>query len=238
MTRIFLVDDHAVVRGGLTLLLEAVPGLDVVGSAADGEEAVASVAACSPDVVVMDLSLPVLDGIEATRQILANDPRVRVVVLTSFSDRQRVLDAIDVGAVGYLLKDAEPEELVRGIVAAANGGAPLSPTAATVLLNARRQRGANAELSPRERDVVELVTAGLSNRQIAENLGLSEKTVKVHLGHAFQRIGVTNRREAAQWGARQGMPLQMPLVSDGSAVPIDEMDDEYTVSEPWIKNVA
>jgi DNA-binding NarL/FixJ family response regulator len=213
MTRIFLVDDHAVVRSGLTRLLSAIPGVQVVGSAADGAEAISGVAESSPDLVVMDLSMPVLDGVEATRRILSQNPHVRIVVLSSYFDRQRVLDAIDVGAAGYLLKDAEPEELVRGIVAAANGGAPLSPTAASVILQARRQRGSVEELSPREREVVQLVTAGLTNGQIAKRLGLSEKTVKVHLGRAFQRIGVTDRHQAAEWAQRHGLPQPVAALS-------------------------
>jgi DNA-binding NarL/FixJ family response regulator len=177
----------------------------VVATAADGAEAVALVREHPIDVVLMDLLMPVLDGVEATRRILAGNPDIKVVVLTSFSDRDRILDAVDAGAVGYLLKDAEPEELVRGIVAATLGGAPLSPSAAFVILNARRQRTSVEELSRRERDVLQLVTAGMTNAQIARHLGLSEKTVKVHLGRAFQRVGVTGRRQAAQWAERHGL---------------------------------
>jgi DNA-binding NarL/FixJ family response regulator len=233
MTRIFLVDDHAVVRGGLTRLLDAVPGVEVVGTAANGAEAVAGVAVCSPDLVVMDLSLPVLDGVEATRQILANNQQIRVVVLTSFSDRQRILDAIDVGAVGYLLKDASPDELVRGIVAAADGGAPLSPIAASVIVSARRQRGSIDDLSRREREVVVLVTAGLTNGQIAQRLGLSEKTVKVHLGRAFQRIGVTDRRQAAQWAELHGLSAQTAAKPQVPAERDEQGAGGPMVSEGW-----
>jgi DNA-binding NarL/FixJ family response regulator len=204
--RILLVDDHAVVRSGLTRLLGAVPDFEVVATAADGAEAVALAGEYATDVVLMDLLMPVLDGVEATRRIVAANPDIKVVVLTSFSDRDRILDAVDAGAVGYLLKDAEPEELVRGIVAATLGGAPLSPNAAFVILNARRQRTSIEDLSRRERDVLQLVTAGMTNAQIAQHLGLSEKTVKVHLGRAFQRVGVTGRRQAAQWAERHGLP--------------------------------
>jgi DNA-binding NarL/FixJ family response regulator len=203
--RILLVDDHAVVRIGLTRLLDAVPDFEVVATAADGAEAVALAREYPTDVVLMDLLMPVLDGVEATRRIVAGNPDTKVVVLTSFSDRDRILDAVDAGAVGYLLKDAEPDELVRGIVAASLGGAPLSPNAAFVILNARRQRTSVEELSRREREVLQLVTAGMTNAQIARHLGLSEKTVKVHLGRAFQRVGVTGRRQAAQWAERHGL---------------------------------
>jgi DNA-binding NarL/FixJ family response regulator len=203
--RILLVDDHAVVRSGLRRLLDAVPDFEVVATAADGAEAVAMAREYPADVVLMDLLMPVLDGVEATRRIVAGNPDTKVVVLTSFSDRDRILDAVDAGAVGYLLKDAEPDELVRGIVAASLGGAPLSPNAAFVILNARRQRTSVEELSRREREVLQLVTAGMTNAQIARHLGLSEKTVKVHLGRAFQRVGVTGRRQAAQWAERHGL---------------------------------
>jgi DNA-binding NarL/FixJ family response regulator len=150
--------------------------------------------------------MPVMDGIEATRRLVAQNGPL-VVVLTSFSDRERILGALDAGAVGYLLKDSEPEELVRGVRAAARGESPLDPKAATAVLSARAERkaGGAEDLSPREREVLALVTAGLPNKLIARRLDISEKTVKAHLTRVFQQIGVTDRTQAALWAERQGL---------------------------------
>ncbi|MBV8981248.1 MAG: response regulator transcription factor, partial [Acidimicrobiia bacterium] len=155
--RILLADDHDVVRRGLKELLDGNDGFEVVGAAADGEEAVALAGQHDPDVVLMDLSMPRVDGIEATRRLLLERPDSRVVVLTSFSDRERILDALDAGAVGYLLKDAEPDELLRGIEAAARGEAPLAPKAAKVVLSARADSRPAAELTARETEVLGLL---------------------------------------------------------------------------------
>jgi len=153
-----------------------------------------------PDVVLMDLSMPGMDGVAATRAIVAaHDGAVRVVVLTSFANRDQILAAIDAGASGYMLKDAEPEELLAAVRAAARGEAPLAPKAAREVLAARTERPAAAELSPREHDVLRLVAAGLPNKRIARELEISEKTVKAHLTNVFQRIGVTDRTQAALW---------------------------------------
>jgi DNA-binding NarL/FixJ family response regulator len=154
----------------------------------------------------MDLSMPVMDGIEATRRIVAaHDGAVSVVVLTSFADREQVMEALVAGASGYLLKDAEPEELVRGIRAAARGEAPLAPRAAREVLAARSEPRPVAELSTREREVLVLVARGLPNKRIARELEISEKTVKAHLTSVFQRIGVTDRTQAALWAQRNGI---------------------------------
>src|SRR4051794_3340932 len=150
----------------------------------------------------MDLEMPGLDGIEATRQIRAADATVNVVVLTAFSDRRRILDAIDAGAAGYLLKDAEPDELIRGLQAAARGESPLDPKAAQALVAARADRQAEPELTPREREVLALLADGLPNKLIARRLNISEKTVKAHLTNIFQRIGVSDRTQAALWAQR------------------------------------
>jgi DNA-binding NarL/FixJ family response regulator len=148
--------------------------------------------------------MPRLDGIAATRRIVAARPEARVVILTAFADRERILGALDAGALGYLLKDASPEELLGGIRAAARGESPLAPKAASELLAARAGRR-EAELSGREREVLELVTDGLPNKLIARRLGISEKTVKSHLTRVFERIGVTDRTQAALWARRHGI---------------------------------
>jgi DNA-binding NarL/FixJ family response regulator len=200
--RVLLAEDHAVVRGGLLQLLGDLDEMEVVGAAAGGEEAVALAAEHKPDVVLMDLEMPDLDGIQATRRIRAADPEVNVVVLTAFSDRERILDAIDAGAVGYLLKDTEPDELIRGLQAAARGESPLAPKAAQALVAARAEQGGEPELTPREQEVLALLADGLPNKLIARRLDISEKTVKAHLTNIFQRIGVTDRTQAALWAQR------------------------------------
>ena len=203
--RILLADDHDVVRRGLTALLDGTDGFAVVGAAADGEEAVAMAGEHRPDVVLMDLSMPGVDGIEATRRLMAERPESRVVVLTSFSDRERILDALDAGAVGYLLKDAEPDELLRGIAAAARGESPLAPKAAKAVLTARAESRPAAELTAREQEVLALLAEGLANKQIARRLGIAEKTVKAHLTSVFQSIGVSDRTQAALWARSHGI---------------------------------
>jgi DNA-binding NarL/FixJ family response regulator len=202
--RILLADDHDVVRRGLTALLDGSEGFAVVGAAANGEEAVTLAGEHHPDVVLMDLSMPGVDGIEATRRLMAERPESRVVVLTSFSDRERILDALDAGAVGYLLKDAEPDELLRGIAAAARGESPLAPKAAKAVLSARAESRPAAELTGREQEVLALLAEGLANKQIARRLGIAEKTVKAHLTSVFQSIGVTDRTQAALWARNHG----------------------------------
>jgi DNA-binding NarL/FixJ family response regulator len=201
--RVVIAEDHAMVRAGLTELLGNRDDIEVVGEAADGAEAVERAREVTPDVVLMDLSMPGVDGIEATRRIRAEVPGAHVVVLTSFSDRERILDALDAGAVGYLLKDLEPEELHRGILAAARGESPLAPKAATAVLSARAEgRPATVELTDREHEVLGLVAEGLPNKLIARRLEISEKTVKAHLTRVFQTIGVTDRTQAALWAKR------------------------------------
>jgi DNA-binding NarL/FixJ family response regulator len=205
MIRVLVVDDHAVVRSGLVELLSTAPDIEVVASAGDGEEAVQMVNDHAPDLVLMDLSMPVLDGVGATRAIVAQRPDTKVVVLTSFADQRRILDAIDAGATGYLLKDADPDEVLAGVRAAAAGGSPLHPKAARVVLDAQRgQRPARA-LSGREEEVLRLVADGMANKQIARHLGITERTVKSHLTSVFQQLGVSDRTQAALW-AREHLP--------------------------------
>ena len=205
MIRLLLVEDHPVVRVGLERLLANVDDIDVVGTASNGVEAVEECDRLRPDVVLMDLSMPVLGGVDATAQIdAAHDGAIRVVVLTSFSDREQVLAALDAGASGYLLKDAEPDELIRGIRAAARGEAPIAPKAAREVLTTRSERQHEPELSTREREVLTLVARGLPNKRIALELSISEKTVKAHLTNIFERLGVTDRYQAALWAHRHG----------------------------------
>ena len=204
--RVMLADDHAVVRAGLAQLLGTTDDLVVVGEACDGEEAVALARELQPDVVLMDLSMPGMDGTAATRQISASCPGTRVVALTSFSDRDRVMATLDAGAVGYLLKDAAPEEIIRAVRLAAQGLSPLDPRAAQVLLDARTKGGRpDFGLTPRESEVLALLTAGLSNKHIALRLGISEATVKAHLTSVFSAIGVADRTQAALWAQRNGL---------------------------------
>jgi DNA-binding NarL/FixJ family response regulator len=203
--RLVLAEDHPVVRVGLERLLANEEDIDIVGTADDGAAAVELVAQQEVDVVLMDLSMPVMDGIEATRRIVeAHDGNVRVVVLTSLSAREEIMAALDAGASGYLLKDAEPQELLAGVRAAARGDAPLAPRAAKEVLSARAEERTQPELSAREMEVLELVARGLPNKLIARELQISEKTVKAHLTQVFQRIGVTDRTQAALWAKDRG----------------------------------
>ena len=205
MIRLLIADDHAVVRTGLRQLALTLDGVELVGEATNGEEAVALCKERAPDVVLMDLEMPVLDGIDATRRVTEADPRVAVVVLTSFSDRERILGALDAGAIGYLLKDAEPDELERAVRAAARGEAPLDPRAGRAVLQARNATSPLEALSDREREVLELLARGLPNKLIARELSISEKTVKTHLTNVFRTLGVTDRTQAALWAERHGL---------------------------------
>ena len=198
MIRVLVVDDHHLVRAGLITLLEAAPDIQVAGEAANGQQAIEAAAATTPDVVLMDLSMPVLDGVAATRLLLAERPDTRVVALTSFSDRQRVTDILAAGATGYVLKDSRPDDLLAAVRAAADGQVPLDPRVAAALLPTREVPLAD-QLSEREKQVLRLVAAGLANKQIARRLGIAESTVKVHTGNIFRRIGVTDRTSAALW---------------------------------------
>jgi DNA-binding NarL/FixJ family response regulator len=203
--RVAIADDHRVVRVGLEQLLATFADVELVGAAAGGEEAVALCAAEHPDVLLLDLSMPEVDGIEVTRRLAGDAPDTRVIVFTSFSDRDRIVEALDAGAIGYLLKDAEPNEIESAIRAAARGEAPLAPKAAAALLADRSARtSTEIELTGREREVLQLVVDGLANKQIARRLGISEKTVKGHLTNLFQRIGVADRTQAALWAERTG----------------------------------
>jgi DNA-binding NarL/FixJ family response regulator len=198
--RVLIADDHQVVRSGLEQLLATADDIELAGMAADGAEAIELAADLAPDIILMDLSMPGTDGIAATRAITTASPTIQVVVLTSFSDKQRILDALDAGAAGYVLKHAEPDELLDAIRAAHEGGSPLDPKAARVLLDRQRSSSASpAKMSDREEEVLRLVAEGLANKAIARRLGIAERTVKAHLTNIFQRIGVTDRTQAALW---------------------------------------
>jgi DNA-binding NarL/FixJ family response regulator len=208
MIRVLIVDDHAIVRGGLGSLIATTTDLEVVGEAADGDEAVRLAAELGPDVVLMDLSMPGSDGVQATRQLLEQNPAAHVLVLTSFSDQRRIMDALDAGAEGYLLKHSEPEVILSGIRAVVAGGSPLDPKAARTLLTQQRRAPepapASSPLTAREEEVLRMVGDGLPNKSIARRLGISERTVKAHLTNIFQRLGVTDRTQAALWAQRRG----------------------------------
>ena len=204
--RVLIVDDHAVVREGLRSFLELQEGLTVVGEAADGAEAVEAAERLAPDVVLMDLAMPNVDGVAATRRITAEAPDAQVVVLTSFSDHTRIHDALDAGARGYLLKDAEASEVVRAIHAAARGEAPLDPRVARAVLARGTTPAALGGLTAREREVLGLLGTGLANKAIARKLGISEATVKAHLTRIFRQIGVTDRTQAAIWAREHRVP--------------------------------
>jgi DNA-binding NarL/FixJ family response regulator len=203
MIRVLIVDDHAVVRRGLAQLLATTDDLFLAGEAADGDIAVGMAAELRPDVVLMDLSMPNLEGVSTIARILAAQPDLHILVLTSFSDHNQILDALQAGAKGYLLKHAEPETILSGIREVMAGLSPLDPKAARALLTGRRAPRPGPELSDREGEVLELVGEGLSNRSIARSLGITERTVKAHLTSIYQQLGVTDRTQAALWVQRQ-----------------------------------
>lgn len=205
MIDVVLVDDHPLVRAGLAGLIQSTTDdVRVVGEASSGLDALQIAADLAPDVILMDLSMPGMDGVECTWRLMEAGFRGAVVVLTSFSDNTRVADALAAGAVGYLLKDCEPDDVLSAIRSAAAGHAPLDPRVARALLP-HRETDPIRGLSPREVDVLRLVAQGLANKQIARRLGITERTVKVHLGSVFRRLGVADRTSAALW-ARDHLP--------------------------------
>jgi NarL family two-component system response regulator LiaR len=207
--RVLIADDHAVVRRGLRTYLELQDEMEVVGEAEDGEEAVAEVERLGPDVVLMDLVMPRVDGIAAIRRIRASSPGTRVIVLTSFLDDDKLFPAVHAGASGYLLKDAKPQELVAAIRTVHAGDALLHPAAAARLMAevaAGGERGdAQALLTEREREVLALVARGMPNKVIALELGISEKTVKTHVSNLLGKLGLTDRTQAALYAVRHGL---------------------------------
>jgi DNA-binding NarL/FixJ family response regulator len=209
-----VVDDQTVVRDGLVLLLGLLPGLEVVGSAADGEEAVRLVGENEPDVVLMDLRMPRVDGVEATRRIKAAYPSVQIVVLTTYSDDESVFAALQAGARGYLTKDAGAEEIARAIDAVRGGDAQLDPSVQRRLVDAlatgaqpgrRRRDNLPDGLTQREAEVLTLIAAGRSNAEIARELFISEATVKTHINNLFAKAGLRDRAQAVTYAYRKGL---------------------------------
>ncbi len=225
MIRVLVTDDQALVREGLMTLLDTAPGFDPVAAARDGEEAVALCAQHRPDVVLMDLRMPNMDGVEATRRIRAEQPDVEVVVLTTHADEASILDALSAGAVGYLTKDAGIAEISRAIQAAAAHQTLLDPVVQQQLLAAATARPASApapqaveaggqagppatlpdELTPRETEVLTLIARGLSNGEIAAELFVSDATVKTHINHVFSKIGARDRAQAVHYAYTHGL---------------------------------
>ena len=213
--RVLLVDDQAVVRGGLRAYLETQPGLTVVGDAASGREAVELAATTTPDVVLMDLEMPEMGGVEATRRVREVSPRSQVVVLTSFHDDRHVFPAINAGAISYLLKDAGPDEVAAAVRAAARGEAVVNPrVAARLIQEFRGERGPQVNpytaLTEREQEVLRLIAQGRSNGEIAAALAISEKTVKGHVSNVLSKLYLEDRTQAAIYAWREGFVRREP----------------------------
>jgi len=209
--RVLLADDHRIVREGLRALLERLPGVEVVGEARDGREAVDAAGRTDPDIVLMDLAMPSMNGIEATRRIVASRSGVRVLCLSMHVDRAAVLAALDAGAAGFLPKECAPEELERALRAVADGGTYLSPTLAGEVVAAYREgrgaeRGRPAHgLTAREREILQLVAEGRSTKEIAARLGVSAKTVGTHREHIMEKLGIHSIAGLTRWAIREGL---------------------------------
>lgn len=206
--RILIADDHAVVRKGLLALIQTEEGMEVVGEAADGVEAVELAETLRPDVILLDLVMPRMDGIEAIRGIRQNDPEARILVLTSFSEDEKVLTAIEVGAMGCLLKDATPDELLRAIRDVDQGRSALNPEIAQKLIQRMRKTESQKpveELTARETEVLRCIARGLSNREIGDKLFISQPTVRTHVSNILMKLELPNRTQAALFAVREGL---------------------------------
>jgi two-component system, NarL family, response regulator LiaR len=203
--RVVIADDHAVVRHGLRTFLDLQDDIEVVAEAGDGEEVLAAVERLEPDVVLVDLVMPRLDGIEAIRRLRDAAPGVRAIVLSSFVDDDKLFPAVRAGAAGYLLKDVQPQELVEAIRTVHGGGALLHPRVAARLLEEMTVDDRASQLTPREREVLGLIGRGMPNKVIARELSLSEKTVKAHVSSILAKLGVTDRTQAALYAVREGL---------------------------------
>ncbi len=204
-TRVVIVDDHAVVRRGLRAFLELQPDIEVVGEAPDGATAEQVSASVRPDLVLMDLVMPGSDGIATIRRLRAAHPAMAVLVLTSYVDDVHVFAALEAGAAGYLLKDVQPDELIRAIRQVRQGEPALHPKVAARLVQRTAQPSSFADFTPRERDVLRLLAEGFANKEIARRLSLSEKTVKTHVSNILQKLGVADRTQAALLAVRRGL---------------------------------
>jgi two-component system, NarL family, response regulator LiaR len=204
--RIMIVDDHSVVRSGLSAFLDVVPDLELVGEAENGEQAITRAALLSPDVILMDLMMPVMDGVTAIRQIKSKLPSIQLIALTSFQEDELVQNALKAGAIGYLMKNVSARELAEAIRAAVRGKMTLSPEAAQALFHATQNAQPATELTEREREVLKLMVDGLNNAEIAERLVISLSTVKYHISNLFMKLGVDNRVAAVT------MAIQKKLV--------------------------
>lgn len=206
MIRVLVADDHPIVRSGIVALLQTAEDVEVVGEAADGAAAIELARSLAPDLVLMDLRMPVLNGDEATAHILAANPLIRVVVLTTYETDESILTAIEAGASGYLLKAAPQEEILAGIRSVARGDVALAPSIAAMLVRRVARPAANVvTLSDRETQVLSLVAGGHSNQAIAARLFISEATVKTHLVHAFEKLGVRDRTRAVTLAMELGL---------------------------------
>jgi two-component system, NarL family, response regulator LiaR len=206
--RILIADDHPVVREGLAGMIGTQPDLEVIGEAGNGVEAIRQAQALEPDLILMDLQMPTMDGAVAIRQILQDNPRARVLVLTAFDTDERILHAVEAGAQGYLLKGAPRDDLFRAIRVVADGGSLLQPSVAAKLLTRVGQmlkQDDGEHLTEREREVLEHLARGFRNKEIAEKLIISERTVKFHVGIIFQKLGVSNRAEAVSKAIQSGL---------------------------------
>ncbi len=220
--RILIVDDHTIVRKGIRALLGEIPDIEVVGEAADGQEAIVQAERLCPDVILMDLGMPRMDGIEATRQIKARQPESRILVMTSFATDEKVLPAIKAGARGYLLKESAPEDLVQGIRQMQRGESSLHPVIARKVLqeisNTSDRPPTPEPLTEREVEVLLLVAQGLSNQEIAEQLNITAATVRTHVSNIMGKLYLANRVQAALYALREGLvSLDAAPKGDGGA---------------------
>ena len=215
-TRVFLVDDHAVVRAGLAAYLDTEPGMVVGGESSTGRDAINQIAVLAstdalPDVVLMDLLMPAMDGIAATAQIKHGWPAVEIIAVTSFLDEDKIRGALQAGATGYLLKDADACDVADAIRAAVAGQMVIDPAAAKALTaTLRAPKSAADELTPRERDVIILIADGATNRQIASRLGVTERTARTHVSNILTKLGLASRTQAAMWAVHHGLVSAKP----------------------------
>jgi len=206
--RILIADDHPVVRKGIRALLSTEPGLEVVGEATDGEQAVTKALTLKPDVILMDLSMPRKDGVQAISEIRQEIPEVKILVLTSFAEDKRVIAAIEAGALGYLLKDSSPHELIRAVHTVHQGESSLHPTVAHKLIHRFQRSSVEPQTEPltaRELKVLRLIAEGLSNHDIAKKLFISEPTVRTHVSNILRKLNLDNRTQAALYALREGL---------------------------------